>query len=474
MVRSTGSRREFLEMIGGASAAAAGTLATLESARGYMANDTIEVACLGTGGRCRTLMKSLAQVPGVRIAAVCDIYDAHLDEGKKLADPKALATKHYRELLDRKDIDAVLIGSPDHWHVPMSVDACNAGKDVYVEKPLTHDLAEGTAIIEAQNRNRRIVQVGMQQRSMPHIQKGRELVKSWADRRGLQGPPELEPRRHHAVPSLADGRRSPPGRLEGLPRQRPGPAVRRVPLPQLAMVLGFRRRAPHRPDGPLDRRRPLVPRRRPSDPAQLPIGNHFASKGVWQTPDTIQCILEYPNNVQAHFEGTFSNATYGAMITFMGTDGTLYIDRGRYELTPEHGKGKPESWILGSNPQEGGRFLRQARWRAAPPDQLGGVRPQPAEAERPGRGGRRRRGCGTPRQPRLSLGPGGGLDDGVITPRSHRGTALTRSADAIRGAPGSGPARRSSARSGPPDSARTDESIRRSDSRRIRRLPAPP
>src|SRR5262249_24116087 len=74
MVRSTRSRREFLETIGGAGIAAAGTLATLESARGYAANDAIEVACLGTGGRCRTLMKSLAQVPGVRLAAVCDIY----------------------------------------------------------------------------------------------------------------------------------------------------------------------------------------------------------------------------------------------------------------------------------------------------------------------------------------------------------------------------------------------------------------
>ncbi len=122
---------------------AAGTLVTLESARGYAANDTLNVACLGTGGRCMHLMKALVQVPGVRIAAVCDVYDAHLHAAQKLADSKAIATKHYREILDRKDIDAVLIASPDHWHVPMSVDACEAGKDVYVEKPLTHDLAEG-------------------------------------------------------------------------------------------------------------------------------------------------------------------------------------------------------------------------------------------------------------------------------------------------------------------------------------------
>ena len=72
--------------------------------------------------------------------------------------------------------------------------------------------------------------------------------------------------------------------------------------------------------------------------------------------DTIQCLLEYPNNVQAHFEGTFSNATLGAMITFMGTEGTMYIDRGRYELTPESSTRKPEEWILGSNPKRGQDF----------------------------------------------------------------------------------------------------------------------
>src|SRR5262245_56039767 len=103
MVRSTTSRREFLETIGGVGVAAAGPLTTLESARGYAANETLNVACLGTGGRCRTLMKSLAQVPGVRITAVCDIYDAHLGAAKTLADPRAVATKQYRELLDRKD-----------------------------------------------------------------------------------------------------------------------------------------------------------------------------------------------------------------------------------------------------------------------------------------------------------------------------------------------------------------------------------
>ena len=140
-------------------------------------------------------MKSLARIPGVSIAAVCDVWDVHLAEGQKLADPKAFATKHYRELLDRKDIDAVLIATPDHWHVPMTVDACEAGKDVYVEKPLTHDLAEGQAVIEAQNKHKRIVQVGTQQRSMPHFRRRYEIVQVGPARQGSQGPPHLEPQR---------------------------------------------------------------------------------------------------------------------------------------------------------------------------------------------------------------------------------------------------------------------------------------
>jgi len=300
-------------------------------------------------------MKSLAQVPGVRIAAVCDIYDAHLERAKKLADPQAHATKHYREVLDRKDIDAVLIGSPDHWHVPMAVDACNAGKDVYVEKPLTHDPAEGAAIVEAQNRNRKIVQVGMQQRSMPHIQKARELIKS-----GRIG----EVFKVHLTWNRGGTTRFQRGQLGIDPRQvawndflghAPYQAFDEFRFRNWRWFWDF--------GGGLltdlmvhwiDVAHWVLDVDHPTKATS--IGNHFASKDVWQTPDTIQCILEYPKYVQAHFEGTFSNATYGAMITFMGTAGTMYIDRGRYELTPEGGKQAPEQWILGSNPRKGADF----------------------------------------------------------------------------------------------------------------------
>src|SRR5688572_22962342 len=121
-----GSRRQFLKTT---AALATGALAG-RAGRAWAANEVLNVACIGAGGRCRALMKSLAAVPGVRLAAVCDIWDVAREEARKLADPRATVWRNYQEVLGRKDIDAVLIGSPDHWHVPMTADACAAGKDV--------------------------------------------------------------------------------------------------------------------------------------------------------------------------------------------------------------------------------------------------------------------------------------------------------------------------------------------------------
>jgi predicted dehydrogenase len=350
-------RRRFLGTVGRLGAASLIATSTVETARGYMANDTIDVACLGTGGRCRHLMKSLAQVPGVRIAAVCDVWDASLSEGRKLADAKATATKEYRELLDRKQCSAVLIGSPDHWHVPMSVDACNAGKDVYVEKPLTHDLKEGQAVIDAQNKNNRIVQVGTQQRSMPHIQKAYDVLK--AGRIGPVHKVHLTWNRNH------------PGRM-----QRTAQGVDPKTVNWRAFVGADRGLAPDQPFDEyrfrnwrwfwdfgggiftdlmvhwIDVAHWFLDLDHPTTATAL--GQHFIAKDVWETPDGVQCLLQYPNNIQAYFEGNFSNARHGAMITFMGTEGSLYIDRGGYRIFPDPGKGEVEELILSKNPPRRG------------------------------------------------------------------------------------------------------------------------
>jgi hypothetical protein len=84
------------------------------------------------------------------------------------------------------------------------------------------------------------------------------------------------------------------------------------------------------------------------------IGQYYVAKDVWETPDTVQCLLQYPNNIQAYFEGTFSNARNGAMIEFMGTEGTVYIDRGAYRVIPDPGKGAIDELVLGKNPNRRG------------------------------------------------------------------------------------------------------------------------
>jgi predicted dehydrogenase len=334
------TRRSFVK------ASAAVATFGLPAVNALGANETINVGCIGTGGRCRALMSALAKVPNVRMAAVCDIWDVSLEHGRKLADPKAIAIKEYKRLLDRKDIDAVLIGTPDHWHVPMTIDACLAGKDVYVEKPLTHNLAEGQAVIDAQNKSQRIVQVGMQQRSMPQFQKANEIVRSgrlgkihkvhltWNRNtdRARKGPMGVDPRQVDWKAFLGNAPDQPFDEY----RFRHwrwfwdfGNGILTDLMVHFIDVVHWY----------LDVDHPLQ---------AVTIGDNYTSKGIWQTPDTIQTLLLYPNDFQVYFEGTFCNARNGAMLEFMGTDATLYLDRGRYEIHPERGRGKYEEWVIGT------------------------------------------------------------------------------------------------------------------------------
>lgn len=362
------SRREVLQ----SSAVAAAGIVTAgysATARGFAANEEITVGCIGTGGRCRTLMKPLATIPGVRIAAVCDVWDHHLAEGQKLADPKAFATKDYHALLARQDIDAVLIGSPDHWHVPMTIDACAAGKDVYVEKPLTHDVAEGQSVIDAQNKHSRIVQVGTQQRSMPHLQKAYEIVKSgelgdihkvhltWNRNAPRSAPPNLN----------IDSKTVDWKQFLGNAKDQPfdeyrfrqwrwfwdfgGGIFTDLMVHWIDVVHWY-----------LDLDHPA---------SACSIGDHFQAKGLWETPDTVQTLMRYPDQgVQAYFEGTFNNARNASMCEFMGTEATLYIDRGRYEVHPERrSKLKAREVVLGDGPRGAdfytnpdGELLHLANW----------------------------------------------------------------------------------------------------------------
>ena len=337
------SRRSFLMSSAAAAAVAAVRPAT---ALGRSPNETLNIGCIGTGGRCRQLMQALVKVPNVRISAVCDIYDTNRELGHKLADSNAFVTKNFREILDRKDIDAVVIGTPDHWHVPMTIAACAAGKDVYVEKPLTHNLAEGRAAIEAQNQYHRIVQVGMQQRSMPQFQKACEIIRTG----GIGNVHKVHltwnrnsdrPRRdaQKIDPKLVDWKAflgSAPDQPFQSYRFRAwrwfwdfGNGILTDLMVHFIDVVHWYFELDH----------PLL---------ATSIGSNVMSKGLWETPDTIQTLVLYPNDLQVYFEGTFFNARNAAMLEFMGTNGTLYVDRGRYEIHPERNRRSAEEWVLGT------------------------------------------------------------------------------------------------------------------------------
>lgn len=136
--------------------------------RVFGANDRMVMGIIGSGGRGRGLMQTFAE-QGVDWAAVCDVYEVNLDLGLESAGPTAKAYKDHRKLLERKDIDAVLIGSPEHWHHNHLIDTVRAGKDTYCEKPLSWSIEQGANMVTEVRKTDRIVQVGMQRRSSPEI-----------------------------------------------------------------------------------------------------------------------------------------------------------------------------------------------------------------------------------------------------------------------------------------------------------------
>ena len=142
------------------------------------ANDRIRVAVIGTGGRARGLMSLLKRLPGNQMVAVCDVYEPSLLQAAEIAGPGAAKVSDYRRILDDRKIDAVVIGTPDHWHKAITLDAVAAGKDVYVEKPVSHTIAEGEEMVRTIEASKQIVQTGTQQRSWDHWIQGKQIIDS--------------------------------------------------------------------------------------------------------------------------------------------------------------------------------------------------------------------------------------------------------------------------------------------------------
>jgi predicted dehydrogenase len=171
---SGSSRREFLAV--SAAVGLAGTWLRADQVKKVSANEKIVVALIGCGGMGRYDLQDFARIPDFEIAAVCDVDEHRMKEAindlKKHQRPteKVRMEKDFRKVVERKDIDTVIIGTPDHWHPYILIAACANNKDVYCEKPLSHNIVEGRVMVQAARKHKRVVQIGTQQRSGKHFQ----------------------------------------------------------------------------------------------------------------------------------------------------------------------------------------------------------------------------------------------------------------------------------------------------------------
>ena len=287
---------------------------------------------VGCGDRGRSDMNVFLKTGTVDVTALADVYAAQIDRAKQAA-PNAKPFKDHRALIETKELDAVLIATPDHWHAQTAIDALNAGKDVYVEKPLTLRIEEGPQIVKAARINNRICQVGMQQRSGKHyIQAKQEYIDT-----GKLGKITLVRTWWHG--NFYHLRKAPPS-LQQQPSNLDwarflGPLKWRDYDPQ--QYFNWRAYLDFGGGMITDLFTHWI------DVAHMFLGQDIpmsamAAGGVYHyrdgrtAPDTINIALEYPGPFTATFEATLAPGVSGAALEFCGTEGRLWISRSKYEF----------------------------------------------------------------------------------------------------------------------------------------------
>lgn len=370
------SRRSFLRAAG---RSVAGTAAGLTILRGGKVqagrvgpNDKVGLAVIGNGGMGSRHIEALAVNENCRLVALCDVAKSRfvhaIETVNKLSEQQPAGYQDFRHVLDRPDIDAVLVATPDHWHPLLTILACEAGKDVYVEKPVCPTVEEGRAMVTAARRYGRVVQVGTQQRSMPVFQKAIDVVKSgrlgqittasaWVGVNGWDvgenpcDPPEgldwdlwlgpapwtpYSPERFGGFMGWHDYARG--GQLTNW-------GVHLMDIVQWG----------------IGQDRPLS--------VQALGGSYRKAPGA-DNYEIIEAILEYPGcNVtwEQRHQNRHGDKDYG--IAFHGTEGVLYVDRGTFKVQPEgvgiaEYIGEPEkSW---ANPPHHNNFFHCVRTRQRP------------------------------------------------------------------------------------------------------------
>ncbi len=322
------------------------TLAGPAFAQSAAPSDRVGIAIVGCGGMGRMDLTDFAKQPDVQIRAVCDAFRPAADQARQMTGGNAEVFSDFRRVLDRKDIDAVVIATPDHWHALMMTMACEAGKDVYVEKPISHNVREGRLMVQAARRHNRVVQVGIQQRSGAHFQRAVKAVQDgrigevrfaqcWnhnysPDRRGM-GFPDPSP---------------PPAGLDWDLWLGPAPAVPYTPARRNFRVFWdyaggeLTNWCVHLLDVVHWALRLDAPESVTSS------GGKWHFNDCRECADTQEVLWEYPGNILVRYStlahnsygpnghpGNKSFGSYGVML--QGTKGTLFIDRAGYEITPQ-------------------------------------------------------------------------------------------------------------------------------------------
>jgi predicted dehydrogenase len=294
------------------------------------ANDRIRLAGIGVGGRGAYDLGLAAKAENTEVVAVSDVYSPRLIEIRGKLAPAGQAYKDYREVLDRKDVDAVIIGTPDHWHVPMIMDAVSAGKDVYCEKPVSHSIEEGEKLLAAVIGSKQIVQIGYQQRSWPHYRAAREIFTS-----GRLG----------AVPLI---------QTSWYQRYNHGPG-KMVAAPYIDWK-GFLGSAPDQPFDPLrcsnwrwfwdfggghltdlfshwvDVVHWYIEESSPASVEAVGTRNVFPE---FECPDTITATYEYPEGFNVVHSGSIGSAVEDGNIVFRGHEATMRLNRSGYAVFDE-------------------------------------------------------------------------------------------------------------------------------------------
>jgi len=355
------TRRDFLRRSGAAAAGAGlaagvGPMVSTRSAAAGVASpdERLGIGLIGCGGRGQRMMRMALRTRQADCVAVCDVQQEDMDEAatfvRKRSGKAPQAIGDFRKLLELKEVDAVIIATPDHWHAIQTIMACQAGKDVYIEKPISHNIAEGLAMVKAVRDNKRIVQVGLMQRSgkdfqdaINYVHSGKlgkiGLVRAWfiKKRENMGHPPDGEP---------------PPGLnwdlwLGPAPKRPFNPARFKVKEAATGTMYGSWRWFWDYAGGQLCDWGPhMVDVVRWGLKAGMPLsataaGGNFVIDDCRECPDTLQVLYEFPGTtvVWEHRQWSDRSIEPGRYhgVEFYGDKGSLFVDRTGWEVFPEEG-----------------------------------------------------------------------------------------------------------------------------------------